>query len=63
MGRVKTKNIKRVGNQLLEDYPEAFSDDFAENKVTVSKMTTAQTKSIRNKIAGYIVTTRKKAVD
>ena len=32
MGRVKTRNIKRVGEKLLEEYPDEFSEDFAENK-------------------------------
>jgi small subunit ribosomal protein S17e len=63
MGRVKTKNIKRAGNQLLEQFPEEFTGEFAENKLAVSKLTTAQSKSLRNKIAGYIVTTRKKIRD
>lgn len=63
MGRVKTKNIKRTGKQLLEQFPEEFKGEFAENKLAVSKLTTAQSKSLRNKIAGYIVTTRKKIVD
>jgi len=64
MGRVKTKNIKRTGNELLEQFPEEFADtDFNETKLRINKMTTAQTKSVRNKLAGYIVTTRKKLVD
>jgi small subunit ribosomal protein S17e len=63
MGRVKTKNIKRTGNQLLEQFPEEFTDDFAENKALVDKYTTAQSKPLRNKIAGYIVQARKRVVD
>ena len=63
MGRVKTKNIKRVGKTLLEEHPDEFSEDFRENKVKVSELTTVQSKSLRNKIAGYIVATKKKVVD
>jgi len=63
MGRVKTKNIKRVGKKLLEEYPDEFSEDFGENKLKVAEHTTVQSKSLRNKIAGYIVTTKKKVVD
>jgi small subunit ribosomal protein S17e len=63
MGRVKTKNIKRVGKQLIEDYPDEFSEDFTENKTKVNELTTVQTKPLRNKIAGYIVAEKKKVVD
>jgi len=63
MGRVKTKNIKRVGKQLMEDYPDEFTEEFAENKVKVNELTSVQTKPLRNKIAGYIVSAKKKVVD
>lgn len=63
MGRVKTKNIKRIGEKLMAEYPDEFSENFAENKLKVDKMTTAQSKSLRNKIAGYIVALKKRAVD
>jgi small subunit ribosomal protein S17e len=63
MGRVKTKNIKRIGEKLLEQYPEEFGDTFAENKPKVDKFTTVQSKPLRNKIAGYIVALKKKVVD
>ena len=63
MGRVKTKNIKKIGEQLIEEYPDEFSEDFAENKKKVDVFTTVQTKPLRNKIAGYIVTSMKKVVD
>lgn len=63
MGRVKTKNIKRVGEKLLEEHPDEFSEDFAENKKKVDELTTVQGKPLRNKIAGYIVATKKKVVD
>lgn len=63
MGRVKTKNIKRVGEKLLEEYPDEFSEDFAENKKKVNEFTTVQGKTVRNKIAGYIVTLKRRVVD
>ena len=44
---------------LLEDYPEAFNTDFETNKENVSKLTTVESKGVRNRVAGYI--TRKKA--
>ncbi len=63
MGRVKTKNVKRVAEELLEVYPDEFTEDFNENKLKVSDLTTVQSKSLRNKIAGYIVTLKTKVVD
>jgi len=63
MGRVKTKNIKRASEKLLETYPDQFSEDFNENKKKVAELTTAQTKPLRNKIAGYIVAIKRRVVD
>jgi len=63
MGRVKTRNIKKVGEELLEQHPDEFTEDFSHNKVKVDKYTTVQSKSLRNKIAGYIVAVKKRVVD
>jgi Ribosomal protein S17E len=63
MGRVKTRNIKRTSEELIEQYPDEFSEDFAENKKKVDEYTTVQSKSLRNKIAGYIVALKRRVVD
>lgn len=63
MGRIKTHNIKRIGEDLLEKYPKEFSDDFGHNKKKVNELTNVESKTIRNKIAGYIVTLKKRIVD
>lgn len=63
MGRVKTKNIKKVAKQLVDKYPDEFNENFAENKQKVGEYTTAQTKPLRNKIAGYIVALKTRVVD
>ncbi len=63
MGRVKTWNIKRVAEELLEKYPDDFSENFAVNKERVNELTTVQSKSLRNKIAGHIVAAKKKVID
>ncbi|WP_410766846.1 30S ribosomal protein S17e [Haloferax sp. DFSO60] len=55
---IKPKYVKQLGTILLERYPEAFNTDFDTNKESVSKLTTVESKSVRNRIAGYI--TRKK---
>jgi small subunit ribosomal protein S17e len=63
MGRVKTRNIKRVAEELAQEYPDEFSEDFVENKKKVNELTTVQTKPLRNKIAGHIVATKKRVID
>ncbi|KAB1193563.1 MULTISPECIES: 30S ribosomal protein S17e [Haloferax] len=55
---IKPKYVKQLGNILLEKYPQAFNTDFETNKDSVSQLTTVESKSVRNRIAGYI--TRKK---
>jgi len=54
MGRIKQTYLKRVANELLEKYKAEFSTDFQHNKEKVQELTTVKSKSIRNKIAGYI---------
>lgn len=54
MGKVRTKLVKRVAWELLEKYPTLFTRDFSNNKTLVSKLTTTQSKKLRNQIAGYI---------
>lgn len=54
MGRIKQTYLKRVADKLLVQYPEGFGTDFTENKKRVGAYTDITSKSIRNKIAGYI---------
>lgn len=56
MGRIKSKLIKRTGNNLLDD--DKFSGDFNENKKVLGNL--MPSKKIRNQVAGFI--TRKKKV-
>ena len=39
---------------LLERYPEAFSEDFERNKELVAELTNIESKSVRNRVAGYV---------
>jgi small subunit ribosomal protein S17e len=55
---IKPKYVKQLGTRLLETYPEAFNTDFETNKESVEKLTTVESKGVRNRIAGYV--TRKK---
>ncbi|WP_435152667.1 30S ribosomal protein S17e [Haladaptatus sp. DFWS20] len=51
---VRPAYVKKVGDMLLERYPEAFTDDFDQNKESVSKLTNITSKDVRNRVAGYI---------
>ncbi|MFB9804686.1 30S ribosomal protein S17e [Haladaptatus pallidirubidus] len=51
---VRPAYVKKVGDMLLERYPEAFTDDFDRNKKSVSKLTNITSKDVRNRVAGYI---------
>ncbi|MEZ3116448.1 30S ribosomal protein S17e [Halobaculum sp. MBLA0147] len=56
---IKPKYVKQTGGLLLERYPNAFNTDFETNKDSVEQLTNVESKSVRNRIAGYI--TRQKA--
>ncbi len=51
---VRPAYAKKVGDLLLERYPKAFTDDFEQNKKSVSELTNVDSKSVRNRIAGHI---------
>ncbi len=67
MGRIKQTYLKRIAEKLLKDYPEIFTSfEFQDNKKKVGHYTDITSKSIRNKIAGYItrvIKQRAKKVD
>jgi small subunit ribosomal protein S17e len=54
LGKVKTEQVKRLGKELIERFPEKFSNSFDENKHAVAELTSGTTNRIRNQIAGYI---------
>lgn len=58
---VKPKYIKDLGTQLLEEYPKVFGRDFEHNKEAVSELTNIESKTVRNRLAGYIA--RQKAIE
>ncbi len=61
MGRIKTKEIKRLARQLVEKFPGKFTDDFEKNKVVLNEIGSFNSKKMRNKVAGYIVRLMKQA--
>lgn len=58
---IKPAYIKKTGNLLLEQYPEAFSTDFEHNKESVTVLTNVESKNVRNRIAGYVSRKRQSA--
>ena len=54
MGRVRTEQVKRVAQELVEQYPDKFNTDFENNKKLVETFATVHSTRLRNKIAGYI---------
>ncbi len=61
MGRIKTKLIKALTNEVYTKYKDEFTTDFEENKKLLNDVQEGASKKIRNVIAGF--TTRKKKQD
>lgn len=59
---IKPAYIKKTGNLLLEQYPEAFSTDFEHNKESVTALTNVESKGVRNRIAGYVARKQQGAI-
>ena len=57
---IKPAYVKKTATLLMERYPDAFTDDFEQNKESVEKLTNIESKGVRNRIAGYV--TRKQGV-
>jgi small subunit ribosomal protein S17e len=57
VGKVKTEHIKRLAKDLMERFPDKFSNDFNANKHTVDILTEGATTKVRNQVAGYITHT------
>jgi small subunit ribosomal protein S17e len=54
MGRIKTRLVKSITHQLLEEYEDRFSSNYEENKLKVAKLVDVKSKKLRNIIAGYV---------
>jgi small subunit ribosomal protein S17e len=60
MGRIKTKQIKRITNELMDNFSDELTTTFDENKVVVDRHVDAQSKKLRNIIAGYATRLKRK---
>jgi len=54
MGNIKQTFIKRTARELFDRYPNEFTREFEHNKGKVAELTNVTSKTIRNRIAGYI---------
>ena len=59
MGNIRPTYIKRVAIELVEKYPDVFTEDFEKNKILVHKLCDVRYKGMANRIAGYTVTYRR----
>ncbi|MCS7135430.1 MAG: 30S ribosomal protein S17e [Candidatus Aenigmarchaeota archaeon] len=60
MGNIRTTQIKNISEKLLKLYQEKFSDDFEHNKKVLDEILKIKSKTLRNKISGYITALIKK---
>jgi len=60
LGRIRTKWVKGMAKQLIEQNPDKFSNNFEDNKRILTDLEIISDKPVRNKVAGYITTIVKK---
>ena len=53
MGRIKTRLVKAITHQLLEEHRDSFNTNYEDNKLKVAELTGVKSKKLRNIIAGY----------
>jgi small subunit ribosomal protein S17e len=63
MGRIRTKQIKRLGQKFMTLHKPKLAKTFDENKKQVQELSDVKTKKLRNQIAGYITKKMKSAED
>ena len=54
--------IKRLSNELLNEYSERFGTDFSTNKQALNEISIIRSKGLKNEIAGYITNFIKKQI-
>lgn len=54
MGNIRQGFIKRTARELFDRYPNEFTRDFEHNKKKVEELTNITSKTIRNRVAGYL---------
>ncbi len=54
--------IKRLSYEVLDEHKSMFGEDFAENKKILDEISIIRSKSLKNKITGYITRFIKKEI-
>ncbi len=54
--------IKRISYEVLDKHKSRFGEDFADNKKILDEVSIVRSKSLKNKIAGYITRFIKKEI-
>lgn len=54
--------IKRISNEVLNEHKSEFGEDFASNKKALDQISIIRSKSLKNKISGYITRLIKKEI-
>ena len=54
--------IKRISYEVLDKYKSRFGEDFADNKKILDEVSIVRSKSLKNKITGYITRYIKKEI-
>lgn len=60
MGRIKTRLIKRISNEIVDEYKDRLKKTFDENKEIVVKLVNFPSKKIKNIVTGYVSRLMKK---
>lgn len=51
---IRPDYVKDIAQELIDQYPQVVSTEFDRNKQIVEEATNIQSKTVRNRIAGYI---------
>jgi small subunit ribosomal protein S17e len=51
---VDPNDVMSIGDDLLERYPDTFSEEFGRNRESVRRLTNVGSIHLRNRVAGYI---------
>ena len=54
MGKVRTETVKRAARELVERFPDKFTNEYEANKLVVNELVRGPSKKLRNLIAGYV---------
>jgi len=61
LGKIRPTYIKRIAEDLVKKFPDKFTIDFENNKKMVNEVADVTTVKMRNRIAGYVTRTKRKA--